>query len=270
MSLKSILYVTLGLLVWPGQSVPTSSSSARGTTEQHQGQDQSQSLGRQAAAVHDIVFRGTEVPPETIKAQGGFVPNDRGQPQTDYTFGLKSHAEGGNSTMYTSTTTDFKVANYFAYWFSGSGPTRYIYQIKTTPNMIDLTQSGYSEAEYSALGGILFDQVMQWVELGPIDPSDEAYFKKPQVFDTYDAFKLARNKTWVKNSAYNAAKYEKLSVSPFQPQLEEPRSADDQSGYKTLEQYAIEFMNKVGAVVGWDGKFPLKGVRSESKGQGHV
>ncbi|PMB63339.1 hypothetical protein BM221_010810 [Beauveria bassiana] len=129
--------------------------------------------------------------------------------------------------------------------------------------MIDLNDSGFrltfgAEEEFSALGGIPYDQIEAWIPMANADlktKMTKADGLKFHDFETFSAEYPA--KKWTVNPDYNHQKYDLLAASPGQPQL----AGDDKNlakySDKTLEKYAIEFMEKNGAAVGWAGKFPL-------------
>ncbi|TDZ40728.1 Cholera enterotoxin subunit A [Colletotrichum trifolii] len=115
------------------------------------------------------VFRGDDRSPEEIRAAGGFLP--KGQTTFDDHQGdrsLYNHAKGigAKSTdedAYVSTSASELVTTTFVYF----EPIAYIYKIHVTPNMIDTvgTLGKYSfdeEAEFAALGGIKFGQIVSW------------------------------------------------------------------------------------------------------------
>ncbi|TDZ24179.1 Heat-labile enterotoxin IIA, A chain [Colletotrichum orbiculare MAFF 240422] len=130
----------------------------------------SRSLLCQAAPTGIVyVFRGDVRSPEEIRAAGGFLP--KGQTTFDDHQGdrsLYNHAKGigAKSTdedAYVSTSASELVTTTFVYF----EPIAYIYKIHVTPNMIDTvgTLGKYSfdeEAEFAALGGIKFGQIVSW------------------------------------------------------------------------------------------------------------
>ncbi|ATY59340.1 Heat-labile A chain [Cordyceps militaris] len=172
-------------------------------------------IRRRFSPLPTVLYRGSGNSPESVKELGGFIPRDwegGGEAITNATFGLRSHHIGENRTLYTSTMRDIVMGATFALQKNVHG---WVYQIHPTPNMIDLNESGFEirfkrEEEFSALGGILYNQIQAWAELA----GDEA----------------------------NLAKFNE----------------------KTLEGYAIEFMEKNGGPVGWDGKFPLSALKADA------
>ncbi|KID82388.1 hypothetical protein MGU_10285 [Metarhizium guizhouense ARSEF 977] len=106
------------------------------------------------------------------------------------------------------------------------------------------------EGEFSALGGIRWDQV-------------EAYMAMPksisplEIYVDFEVFaKDYPNMTWTKNEEYKS-EYDRYSPSGAQPQLVGDLNGNAISSPMTLEESAIEFMSKTGAPVGWTGTFPL-------------
>ncbi|KAM0741632.1 hypothetical protein ACQRIT_004489 [Beauveria bassiana] len=61
---------------------------------------------------------------------------------------------------------------------------------------------------------------------------------------------------WIKNKDYNP-RYDGFAVSGGQPQLAGDYVNFEKYKEKTLEQWAVEFMDKNGEAVGWTGAFPL-------------
>ncbi|PQK09838.1 hypothetical protein BB8028_0002g01620 [Beauveria bassiana] len=101
----------------------------------------------------------------------------------------------------------------------------WVYKIHPTPNVIDLNESGFrvfarQEEEFSVLGGIRWDQIEAWAEL------------------TYNGLVDA-------------------GMHPHDPQLAGDEANLAKYNEKSLEGYAIEFMEKNGGLVGFDGKLPL-------------
>ncbi|KAM3501057.1 hypothetical protein MY10362_005876 [Beauveria mimosiformis] len=77
-------------------------------------------------------------------------------------------------------------------------------------------------------------------------------------FETFSA--KYPGKKWTTNPDYDH-KYDSLAASPGQPQLAGDEANLEKYNNNTLEGYAIEFMQKNGAAVGWDGKFPLSSLK---------
>ncbi|PHH88875.1 putative enterotoxin [Cordyceps sp. RAO-2017] len=176
-------------------------------------------------------------------------------------FSLYNHAGAGKktefvthpATVYVPTTIRKGIAQEMLQSKPG-----YIYTIHATPNFIDLTQSlggirynpEAAEREFSALGGIRWDQVVGWNEMpqGQSTPASKAKF--------------------VRNKDYNP-KYDLYIASPAQPQLagfpknheawtKEPwRAFSEANGGKSLQEHGLKFMATNGEAVGWTGRPPL-------------
>lgn len=219
-----------------------------------------------------IVYRGSSKSPEEIRTAGGFIPRDNG-PITNETFGLSSHHGGQWRTFYTSTTRSFGIALGFSVgypdvgYFDGEPRGGWVYRIHPTPNIIDLANSGITfsyddEEEFSALGGVRYDQIEAWMPMPKnITGRDltEADILKFHDFENFA--KEFPDRKWTDNVDYNH-KYDSLSASPGQPQLSGDRDNLAKFNDKTLEQHAIEFMKKNGKAVGWTGTFPLSSLTS--------
>ncbi|PQK14460.1 hypothetical protein BB8028_0004g13890 [Beauveria bassiana] len=196
-------------------------------------------LNGRAEPLPTVVYRGSASIPETIKERGGFIPRPRDdEPISNTTFGLRNHL-GKTRTLYTSTSRGVDVAVSFA--LSNSQPSAWIYKIHSTPNMIDLNDSGFRlEEEFVALGGVRYDQIEAWA---PASGGELNFTANPD---------FARKK------------YEGLSASPGQPQLAGDQANLAKYNEKTLEEYAIEFMEKNGGPVGFDGTFPLNVLKTDA------
>lgn len=174
-----------------------------------------------------IVHRGEHLSPNELKAQGGLRPKTHGQPLKNDSFALQHHQSGRKPTAYTSSTTNFAIALKYSALFRDNAS--WIYQIKSTPNMINLqnsTTDGYLglEEEYSALSGILFDQIIRWVPTPHVEK-----IKGLTPIDTHEKFsRLIPNKTWQRNPNFDP-KYKSLRPSPPQPQLVKPAHGRDSS-----------------------------------------
>ncbi|OAA39772.1 Heat-labile enterotoxin, A chain [Beauveria brongniartii RCEF 3172] len=227
-------------------------------------------LHARAEPLPTVVYRGSGSSPDSVKERGGFIPRarDESEPVSNTTFGLQSHHIGDKRTMYTSTTRNVLMGATFALQSLEGG---WVYKIHPTPNMIDLNESGFEirfkrEEEFSALGGVRYDQIEGWAEVtykGLI----AAGMDKGDVQSLVDMYKPqgpmpALNFT--ANPDYNAKKYDGLSASPGQPQLAGDEANLAKYNEKTLEGYAIEFMEKNGGPVGFDGKFPLSILQADA------
>ncbi|KAM4056556.1 heat-labile enterotoxin alpha chain domain-containing protein [Hirsutella rhossiliensis] len=223
------------------------------------------------------VFRGVRgMPPAEIKRRGGLLPNN-GNPRSlsSDAYKLVHHLHDaknvhGKDSAYVSTTTSFEVAAWFAQ------PGGYVYVIKTTPNMVPVESSVVPyplrwEREYSALGGVVFEQIAECVQL----PAN----MKPDFIDVVKAKDASKNmdqyRDLVKQGVlksenselqYDKKRFGKMSASAGQPQLagHKAGAADwDKAPYDKLDrdkptwEYAHEFMESIGAGQGWSDKFPL-------------
>ncbi|KAF1731557.1 Heat-labile enterotoxin IIA, A chain [Beauveria bassiana] len=219
---------------------------------------------QEALPLPSVLYRGSGSSPEEVKARGGFVPRQEGGPLTNETFGLESHHWGRSRTAYSSTTRSFGVALGYSVRDRDAG---WIYKIHPTPNMIDMNGSGFrlhfrSEEEFSALGGIRYDQIEAWMPMSKSDLKEE--LTRAHVWEFHDFEKFSAKypgKNWTVNPDYDH-KYDSLTASPGQPQLAGDTANLAKYSNKTLEEYAIEFMQKNGAAVGWDGKFPLSSLKT--------
>ncbi|KAK1984501.1 cholera enterotoxin subunit A2 [Colletotrichum cereale] len=134
-----------------------------------------------------FVYRGAGRSPQEIKAANGFLPKGLttvGVVAPD--ISLYNHVdvpeeldENGNriglgSTAdndgYVSLTKSFLLAVGYAF-YSRRQDTRWVSKIKSTPNMIDVarTLGQYNlyaeEAEFAALGGVKWDQIVAWYKV---------------------------------------------------------------------------------------------------------
>lgn len=224
-------------------------------------------------AIPKEVLRGDAATPDRVKAQGGFVPNYGGKTPNNESFELYHHQTGAKPTQYVSTTITFKIALKFGAISSKSDG--YIYKIKSTPNMLDLQGSladnapSQHEDEFSALGGVRWDQIIGWMATPKIDwdsSPEGPNWVDPEAIETEEAYVKARpNSKWVANPDYNAKKYGSLMATGPQPQLVTRSyrkvSLPNASDRISYEQHAIEFMKANGQAVGFDGKFPLPGLK---------
>lgn len=148
-----------------------------------------------------------------------------------------------------------------------SEKSSWVYRIHPTPNMIDLNDSGFEirfkrEKEFSALGGIRYDQVEAWAEItytGLIG----AGLSKSDFLDMEPVGGELPALNFTINPDYNA-KYHGQFASPGQPQLAGDEANLANFNEQSLEGYAIEFMEKNGGPVGLDGKFPLSALENDA------
>ncbi|KAF5122385.1 hypothetical protein E5D57_012863 [Metarhizium anisopliae] len=225
-----------------------------------------------------VVYRGDLIPPEQYKKDGGIPPEFTGN-MTDSSYSLWSHNTGTDvspgrdfQSAYAATSTIFSVAVAFAIK-DNPNEAGWIYRIHATPNMIDLEHSdftpAYLEREFAATGGIRWDQVEAWLEVpknvstnksanGGIGREEKQRWKTAEGFE-----KEFPDLKWVNNPDYNSV-YDQYRASQGQPQLAGaperrlgPLASEFAKENKTLKQHAIEFMDKVGAPVGWKGTLPL-------------
>ncbi|KAF1737888.1 Heat-labile enterotoxin A chain [Beauveria bassiana] len=219
-------------------------------------------LHGRAEPLPTVVYRGSGSSPDSIKERGGFIPRARNEsePVSNTTFGLQSHHIGERRTMYTSTTRSVLMGATFALQTFEGG---WVYKIHPTPNMIDLNESGFEirfkrEEEFSALGGVRWDQIEAWAEV-TYNGLVNAGMHPHDVESLPDA-----PLNFTANPDYDAKKYDGQSASPGQPQLAGDEANLAKYNEKTLEGYAIEFMEKNGGPVGFDGKFPLGSLKTDA------
>ncbi|PFH61609.1 putative enterotoxin [Ophiocordyceps unilateralis] len=216
------------------------------------------------------VFRGSSISPERMREEG-FIP-----PSRDYTpaaFSLTNHLNKVTNhetkmqdTVYVSTTKVFGVAG-------GSAKAgNWVYQIHVSPNMIGVQDSlgKYCDealkAEFLALGGIRWSQVKGWVHLPDdyIPPGERQELTLNEGFDT-----LEKSPAYTLNPEYDA-EFEKFTASSGAPQLagfavghpalrEKPWADSNPALGKSTKDYAMEFMQSIGAPQGWTDKFPMFG-----------
>ncbi|KAM3519728.1 hypothetical protein NHJ13051_007301 [Beauveria bassiana] len=216
---------------------------------------------REPAPLPKVVYCGEHRAPEALRQLGG-IPTEFKGPTTNMSYSLETHHWGIEQvhSAYTSTTTSFGVA--FGYSLKDNAGNGWVYKIHPTPNMIDMDSSGFFimygiEDEFSALGGVRWDQIEAWMEIprnstGPKVTVGEIYdYRKEEAFMT--EFPGAK---WIKNKDYNP-RYDGFAVSGGQPQLAGDYFNLEKYKEKTLEQWAVEFMDKNGEAVGWTGAFPL-------------
>ncbi|KAK8148005.1 hypothetical protein G3M48_000564 [Beauveria asiatica] len=126
---------------------------------------------RQIPTQPSVVYRVDSMPPDAVKAQGGFPPREADLGKANFAiYGHSHNTLSGKDSPYVSTSVRPDGAEIFA----SPGKTSYLYEIKTTPNMIDtfstlggnkMTSKGEpyllhkAEREVLALGGVKWDQV---------------------------------------------------------------------------------------------------------------
>ncbi|KAK2616876.1 hypothetical protein QQS21_000254 [Conoideocrella luteorostrata] len=212
-----------------------------------------------------VVFRGDSRSPEQLRALGG-IPTEFGGPLNDNeSYSLMAHHRaacdlGKCLSAYTSTGRAFGSALLFA----GGEDRRkkvdgWMYKIHATPNMIDMDYSGFEltyfmETEFSALGGIRWDQIEGWM---PAPASTYEFIKKKALNEvTFEDFQRQTRqdwpKAWIANPEYNK-KYDSYLASKGQPQLSGDEKNLKTHGKMSLKEYAVEFMKKNGESVGWSG-----------------
>ncbi|EJP63767.1 cholera enterotoxin subunit A2 [Beauveria bassiana ARSEF 2860] len=210
-----------------------------------------------------VVYRGDNRAPEVFQKAGGITPTlDR--PMLNESYSLKAHHEGRKlvPTAYSSTTSLFGTA--FGYSLRNNKGDGWVYKIHPTPNMIDLGASNFTlewfnEEEFSALGGIRWDQVEAWMAIPNMVTGKKITSDDPHMFREEEAFiKKFPEQKWIKNDEYNP-KYDEFTTSGGQPQLAGDDFNLEKYKEKTLEQWAFDFLDKNGAPVGWTGTFPFIG-----------
>ncbi|KAK2601827.1 hypothetical protein QQS21_004610 [Conoideocrella luteorostrata] len=224
-----------------------------------------------------VVYRGDTRSPAELRALGG-IPTEFGGPLRNESYGLEAHHrancdKGKCLSAYTSTAKVFGSAMLFA---TDGGDNKkvngWVYKIHATPNMIDMDNSGFKlyfimETEFSALGGIRWDQIEGWMPA----PASTYQFVGGNSFDelTFEDFQRDPRqdwpKAWIPNPEYNK-KYDTYRASGGQPQLAGDEKNIKTYGEMSLEKYALEFMKKNGQSVGWtDGKSPFLNLTAPTK-----
>ncbi|KAK2606461.1 hypothetical protein QQS21_003154 [Conoideocrella luteorostrata] len=245
-----VLTAAICLLIGPSHAltIPQSSSKSIGT----------QSLQKRQLPLPKKVYRGSPMSPEQVRALGGFIPRGVGEATSNDTFSLRNHHRGNNPTAYTSTSRSFGVG----LGYSVKHGDGWVYKIHATPNMIDMDGSNFRldhahEEEFSALGGVLFNQIQAWMFIPSTITAGGVTVEDVVKYHDFETFAgQYPNYTWTENIGYNH-RYDFLHASHGQPQLAGDKYNKFLHKSKTLEEYAAEFMNKNGCPVGWDGKFPL-------------
>lgn len=260
--------------------------------------DGSLGLGKRARVpVHilpppELVYRGDKRSPEQLRAAGGFLPSTEVPPSDENNgFSLYVHhlgqpsVDGKRVTAYVSTTRLFGTGLGYANMANGDvADGGYLYQIHNAPHMIDsdgtlLDNRRYSnEYEFSALGGVRWDQVKAWVKTpGRLESRDFGDFSSWGLIDQDIFEKKFPELKLIPNQDYDT-KYDQLNGTAGQPQL---AGWDESTGTeafnkdapwdgfqdKTVREYALEFMQEHGGPVGFDGSLPLKLTASAAKPQ---
>ncbi|PQK18124.1 hypothetical protein BB8028_0012g00210 [Beauveria bassiana] len=216
---------------------------------------------RQPAPLPKVVYRGEHRAPEALRQLGG-IPTEFDGPTTNKSYSLETHHWGMGQvhSAYTSTTSSFGVA--YGYSRKDNAGDGWVYKIHPTPNMIDMDASDFFiyygiEDEFSALGGVRWDQVEAWMAIPRNATGTEVTVGEIHEYRKEETFmaEFTRMK-WIKNEAYNP-RYDGFAVSGGQPQLAGNAPNLDKYKEKTLEQWAVDFMEKNGVPVGWTGAFPL-------------
>ncbi|PHH85985.1 putative enterotoxin [Cordyceps sp. RAO-2017] len=228
------------------------------------------------------VFRGDTNTPDQIRAKGGILPRSVVYPSSPGAYGIWNHANayvldastGRKETVYVSTTTDITVAHSFATGDNGEHEG-YIYYIHATPNMIEVggTLLQYNpfphEDEYSALGGILWTQIIGWIHL-PANSRKLLIGERIGIRDPWYASRFE----W--NADYDSS-FDQYRASGGQPQLagffgsvenrnqESPWSKYQPPDGFTTRMWTLEFMDQKGRAVGWRGHYPLFDPKTEAR-----
>ncbi|PHH61301.1 putative enterotoxin [Ophiocordyceps australis] len=112
------------------------------------------------------------------------------------------------------------------------------------------------EDEYTAMGGILWEQVYGWIRL----PNNYEAMTTEQLKNGESNFYDMARKHLAFNRDYNSNKFKGQPASGGQLRLAgAPQSEWPWSYYqnKPLREAALEFMQEMGGVVDWHGDFPL-------------
>lgn len=274
--------LSLAIAAWPGLPSHSQTPALLGHAKRSPGGAFSRELASQANGPK-YVFRGVRgMPPAEIKKRGGLLPNnvDPSSLSSD-AYKLVHHLHDvknvhGKDSAYVSTTSSFDVAAWFAQ------PGGYVYVIKTTPNMVPVESSvdPYPlpwEREYSALGGVVFEQIAECVRLPdgdriqtPAKPNFKDKVKGEDVSKNMDRYRNLIKQGVLRPDngelQYDKKRFGKMSASPGQPQLA-GHGADDaawsKAPYDKLDkskptwEYAHDFMESIGAAQGWSDRCPL-------------
>ncbi|PHH65908.1 putative enterotoxin [Ophiocordyceps australis] len=257
--------LALLLLTW------TSASHARSLSRPEPGGKQPPLLAR-AAPPPSTVFRGDGRNPQKVKAAGGFLPHSSSPPRSLKAYSLYNHVLDSivdvnnkmRDTVYVSTTTAWPTAANFAADRPLGG---FVYRIHATPNMVDVQESMLShnpfpgEREWAAMGGVRWEQIEGWMFL-PENYSRADWRKAGAPTLETEMWRFIRNPDY-------ASRFDAEVASPGQPQLVawfgkgaawanlNPWKKFKPTKTKSIMDYAVEFMDKHGKPVGWNGRFPL-------------
>ncbi|KJZ72499.1 hypothetical protein HIM_08168 [Hirsutella minnesotensis 3608] len=211
-----------------------------------------------------ILYRGDPRSPEELRKIGGMPPEFDG-PTTDTSYSLLAHhkGEGKVASAYASTSKSFSIALAYAVGKNyGATPSDgWVYWVHPTPNMIDMDDSDFVkvyglEEEFSAMGGIRWDQVEAYIKL-PQNITDGFLKTYVRGWRTFEGFsRQFPDMKWVKNKDYDP-RYDRYAPSPGQPQLAGDDLSLDRYWRNSLEEHAIEFMKRNGGPVEWNGRVPM-------------
>ncbi|KZZ99529.1 Heat-labile enterotoxin, A chain [Moelleriella libera RCEF 2490] len=226
------------------------------------------------------VYRGDTRSPSQLRALGGF-PTEFGGPMTEDSYGLQQHhlAKCDNGTCLSAYTSTAKIFGSAVFWSTDmNARDGYVYKMRATPNMIDMNASGFKirwqkETEMSAMGGIRWDQIEGWIpfKIAARNEFLQGFTNNPvEVYSWEDYLKQHKNgpnkphwaKKFVENVEFNKEKYANTQGSGGQPQLAGDPENRNKYNQKTLEQYALEFMQKNGKAVDSDGKSVLLNLKT--------
>lgn len=194
------------------------------------------------------VFYGSFLWPEEAKKQGGFlppsitppgptydVPGAPGEPDvisTDFaTYVMPTFQSLGAAARHASQLASRETGD-----FEGV-----VYAVHATPNMVSAGN------ESAAVGGILWTQVMGWMQVPrayALPAEDEKPQEKGQLKEKFTKAFTEKKDLFTPNKDYDH-KFDQLAATAQVPdKMDTPQ---DLSG----------FMNKNGQAVGWKGRFPL-------------
>lgn len=198
------------------------------------------------------VYRGDSRHPNTVRAAGGFRPQGDSYWTQDRAFNFTAHQEGNPADFpdnFSEDSDDESIAPYVTAFVSTSHNISvavdfaenhgWIYQIHATPNMFipaQMNDDFEDEDEIPALGGIPWSAVYAYAQMTE-DCVDVV------LTDDYEA----NQNCWTLNGDYNEG-WNNFAMSPAPP---EPATEGN------LRQAAINFLDGVGAPLGWEGQFPL-------------